>query len=119
MPHPTPTPRRYNLALGLSPHVNELAARTGSLLYSQAAGNPVFTAADFTRVAQGATVINFTLKGFEVDQFNRFIENPGISNLPGVNNITNYELFRVLTDPSLFRKTVFHDIPAGGVPKIK
>lgn len=74
----TPGRPQFNLALGLTPHVFDLAARTGSLTYAQAAPETlgVFQTAAFMRVANEAKVINFTLKGFTQESFNNFFKDP-------------------------------------------
>jgi len=56
----------------------------------------------------GARSLNFNLEGMDMGRFAEFAKNPVL----GEGNITNWELFNILKNPSLLGKTTFY----GGVP---
>jgi len=56
-----------------------------------------------------AKSINFNLDGFSLSRFKNFLSNPKY----GDDNITNWELYTILTNPSFLNKTTFYG--PGGV----
>lgn len=97
----------FDLALGLSGQVEDLAAETGSLTYNEAVGDGVFAPERFAQVADQARTIRFTTQGFDWARWGHWARTPE-SWAPYMEHITNYELHQVLTNPEWLAKTIFY-----------
>lgn len=110
-----------DMALGLATRppgggptlLNQFAEGIGAKTYGQLTGSwwPGSYEAletDLTREMNGAASLHFNLEGMDMGRFAEFAKNPVL----GDGNITNWELFTILKNPSLLGKTTFY----GGVP---
>jgi hypothetical protein len=98
----------FDLALGLSRHVQQLADETGSLTYNQIAGTRIFAPENFAQMANQARTIRFTTEGMNWTTWGRWVKHTPESWSPYANHVTNWELHQVLTNPQWLAKTVFH-----------
>ena len=93
---------------------NRFAAHVGAKTYGQiqgswCPGSMERLQSTLTTHMQNAERLHFNLDQFRPDRFREFAKNPVFSD----NNITNWELYRILTSPELLKKTISYG-PGGG-----
>jgi len=105
----------FDLALGLGRHqesgsqlLRNFAKHTGSKTYGDIYGY-LPAEKNILQAINDAKSINFNLDKFSLSRFKDFLRNPKY----GDDNITNWELYTILTNPSFLNKTTFYG--SGGV----
>jgi RHS repeat-associated protein len=99
----------FDFAVGLGEHVQEFADETGSYTYTELnSGDANFAPENFESFANHAENIRFNTQGMNWARWGRWVTTNPESWSPFEQNVTNWELHQLLTNPEWLAKTIFH-----------